>query len=522
MLAALAVLHRRINSHKSPVYRLHPELLSLIASRLARDDLIKATHISYYWRAVLLAHSSLWSTLDFIRRPEQAVAFFTRSESATIHVFLPILGSIAKDSFKLLKRSADRIATLGVGNYKSQKKLLLRDMPSLRTLDLYWRHTGGRLRDCLHFPALETLSVKNTNPPPLSVPRLTRFTFSNAWAKSQSVDRLLRFLSTTPLLEELSVELDCGSNAQINHDVVHLPHLRVYTHLTETSFSPRLFDMLSCPSTCSVTYAVFRCVSWRGDPIPPFEKPPPLVRPARIKLKSRAMDDEDFFEGTVGIVDASNVRFRSTQRVILNGLAWEEDISDSVDELLPDLVRDLDCNFVTTLCVEEHAFWYYDEINCVEEMLDHLKNIKTLIISNSDVEQYLDALTPAGCKYEGRWLTAPRCPKLRSLVIHESCKLGMSIGKWILEPICPVARLRKEAGIPFRSVSVFTPLFEKLAEDLDEIEPGVKEARKWIDSFKIVTGEDAKDWNVDDYFFDGLHGIRRDWEHTTRHEFVCY
>ena len=92
VLVALAMLRRRINSHESPVYRLHSELLSLIASRLAKDDLIKATHISYHWREVLLAHPSLWSTIEFSQyqsASEQAATFFSRSKSATIHVSLP-------------------------------------------------------------------------------------------------------------------------------------------------------------------------------------------------------------------------------------------------------------------------------------------------------------------------------------------------------------------------------------------------------------------------------------------------
>ena len=227
------------------------------------------------------------------------------------------------------------------------------------------------------------------------------------------------------------------------------------------------------------------------------------------------MDHEDFVEGTVEIVDASNVRFRSTQRVILKRLVREIVISDPVNQLFPDLVRSLDRNFVTTLCVEEGALWLCYQTDCVIPVLDHLENIKTLIISDSAVEPYLDALTPAEADY-------PRCPKLRSLVIHNEFDPGDPNGEKILEPICRVARMRKEAGFPFRSVSVLSPQLGRLAEDPDEIEPGAEEARKWIDSFKLVTGEDAMDWNVDDYFFDGLHGIRRDWEHTTRHEFVCY
>ena len=520
LLAALAVLRRRINSHESPIYRLHPELLALVASRLTRDDLVKATHISYHWRMILLDHSSLWSTLDFSRRPGWAAVFFTRSRLATIHVSLPILSSIAPDSLKSLKQSAERIATLGVGNYESQKELLLRVTPSLKTLSLYSRHTDSLLREgvSLHFPVLETLSIRNINPPPFLAPRLTRLDFNNIWAEPQSVDRLLSLLSNSPLLEELSVQLDCDPNTPIDHDVVHLRHLRVYTHVTETTFYPRLFNMLSCPSTCYVTFAVSRCSFKLENPIPPFEKPAPLVHPGRIKLKATGTDRKDWVEGTVEIIEVGpiNKQFRLTQQVILDDIAWETALGDAINPLFPDLVEGINRNLVEMLCVEEGALWFGERRRCVEEVLDHLENIKTLIICDSAIGPFLETLAPA----EAVGTDGLRCPKLESLVVYT--KSGDPAGGEIIEPIFRVARKRNEAGFPFGSISVFSPRLENLAGDPDGIESGVEESRKWIDSFKLVTGKDAMDWNVDDYFLDGLRGIRRDWEHTRRHEFVYY
>ena len=517
VLVALAMLRRRINSHESPIYRLHSELLLLIASRLAKGDLIKATHISYHWREVLLAHPSLWSTIEFSQYQsarEQAATFFSRSKSATIHVSLPTTGSAAE--LELLKQSTDRIATLRVGNYRHQKELLLRVMPSLKKLDLYSHELDDSLlRDgaSLHFPVLETLSVKDNDLPPLSAPRLTRFNFSNIWAEPQSVDRLLCLLSNCPLLEELSVQLICDPDAPINHDVVHLPHLRVYTHVTETTFYPSLFDMLSCPSTCSVTFAISRCTCRIESSLPPLEKPVPLVHPGRIRLKARGMNREDSVEGTVKIVDAANRRFRLTQQVTLDYLAWDEVLGCGINSLLTDLIKDLDRNFAETLCAEEGALWFCDRRRCVEEVLDHLENIKTLIICDSAIGPFLDALAPP----EAADTDELRCPKLESLVIYT--KNGDPTGEEIIEPIFRVARKRSEAGFPFESVSLFSPQFENLG-DPNWIGPDLEEMRKWIGSFKLVTGEDAMDWNVDEYFLDGLHGIRRDWEHTKQHEFA--
>ncbi|KAF9648213.1 hypothetical protein BDM02DRAFT_3115682 [Thelephora ganbajun] len=167
---ALALLRRRINSHESPNYRLYPELLLLIASRLTTDDLVKASHISYHWRAVLLVFPSLWSTLD-LTHPNRAFAFLTRSKSAKIHVFFPRLPRNTSFPLESLEQSAERIATLQVVDYLSQKELLLRTMPSLRTLQLYMYRSSALLYEQhqLCFPALETLFVYGVDPPLFSV-----------------------------------------------------------------------------------------------------------------------------------------------------------------------------------------------------------------------------------------------------------------------------------------------------------------------------------------------------------------
>ena len=156
---ALAVLRRQINPHESPIYRLHPEILSLIASDMVTNDIVTMSQVSYRWRTALLSYPSVWSTLDFARIG-QASTFLARSRSAVIRVFLDRPTGIIPLPLESLNQSAERITTLSLSDYASQKELLLRTAPSLKTLAFYrGQECGGVLlykTTTLFFPALET------------------------------------------------------------------------------------------------------------------------------------------------------------------------------------------------------------------------------------------------------------------------------------------------------------------------------------------------------------------------------
>lgn len=499
MLVALAMLRKRINSHDSPIYRLHPELLSHIASHLATDDLVKATHVSYHWRTVLLAYPSLWSTLDF-DYPEQASTFLARSKSATIHIFLPGNPSKTPLPLELLKQPAERIETLQVADYKSQKELLLRTVPSLKTLQLYAYH-GDALPDektSLHFPVLKSLFVNGFNLPPFSAPRLTRLEYRTRG--NRAIEKFLDFLSNLPLLEEL--EIAHAEDFYIErHGLVRLPHLRVFTHYTDEKFCPQLYHMLSCPPSCSATFTCGHYARGMRDALRPFQESTFPADARRVKLKTRSMDRQDYVEGTVEIIDATHRRFRSTQIVALEGVTWDGALIDAINPLYPSFIRGLDARFIEVLCVEELALWFYEKRARVEEALDHLENIKTLILSDSAVDPYLHALLPVRARSTDEW----RCLKLETLVIY--VRYDDHTGEKLLPVLCWVARGRKAAGFPLRSVSVF--LVETWYLGL-RADPDLEELRRYIGTFKLVTGDDALDWNVDEYFLDGLDQFRRD------------
>lgn len=64
-LTAVTVLRRQINAKSSPIYRLPPESLSMIASCLDVNGLFTAIHVSYRWRTTLFSFPNLWSNIQY-------------------------------------------------------------------------------------------------------------------------------------------------------------------------------------------------------------------------------------------------------------------------------------------------------------------------------------------------------------------------------------------------------------------------------------------------------------------------
>ena len=502
---ALAVLRRRINPCESPIYRLHPEILSLIASDLATDDLVTMSHVSHHWRTVLLSYSSVWSILDFTHI-ERASAFLARSRSAPIRVFLYEATENIPLTLELLNQSADRITTLSLGDYTSQKELLLRAAPSLKTLLFYPEH-GGVLNETatLFFPTLETLFVESIDYLPFSAPQLTRFGFDGpSGCKEQAADALLEFLSNCPLLEDLEICRGADFYTRRNHDTVHLPHLRTYTHSSGEDFYLGLYKMLSFPPSCSVTFCCNGRAYGSVGSVLPFHKSPFFVDARRVKFKTGdiiAGDThwEDYVEGVVEIIDAAHRRARSGRQVVVEDLTLEQILIDIINPLYPDFLEDLDPRFVEIFCVEGHALWFYQEVERVEEALDHLKHIRKLILSNSVVAPYLRALSPTEATDVSDW----RCLELDTLVVHSRSRADRD-GDDILCPLLSFARDRKAAGLPLRMVSLSCDSEWNL-EDSE-----LEELKRCIGTFEFVTGDDALDWKVDDYFLAGLDHLLRD------------
>ena len=496
----LAMLRRRINAHESPVYRLHPELLSLAASHLQNKYLFKAAQVSHRWRKTLLSFSSLWSDIH-ISWGRGHFTFLERSKSAPVNVFMGIphyTSHAAATEF--LNRHATKIETLTVVVHEDDIPRLLPPMPSLKKLDLSWDRTLSlrHRADEFTFPTVTTLTVRRGYAFPFNVPWLTRLQVHSEPALS--ITKLLDFLNACPFLEEL--EVDYNEETERDHDTIDLPRLRLYSHSTSTDAHLCLFDKLSFPSSCSVVFNY-----WNGPSdldrfyyeVLPFYNPSPLADIKRINLKT---DDDD---ATVELIDAKNNR---AYLVVYVGMSWQyPNVDRDITESYVSYLESIDIHTVEVLCVRGPTIWDPDH---AEDVLSCLGKIRTLVLSDPAAIPYIRALglefdNPDGNNTANGLL----CPILGTLVVH-AWEFRNSRNEHILERLPVVAQRRKDAGIPFESVSLFIGCSWYEPEPVPmELLPALEQLKECVEKFDMVVGDDALDWNLDDYFFDGLD-VRRD------------
>ena len=131
--------------------------------------------------------------------------------------------------------------------------------------------------------------------------------------------------------------------------------------------------------------------------------------------------------------------------------------------------------------------------------MDHLEHIRTLIPSDSMVAPYLGTLATTEVTDVDFW----RCLDLDTLVTYSRDHADLD-GDDVLCSLLSFAQDREAAGLPLRMVSLFCDLEWNLKDS--ELEG----LRRCIGMFEFVTGDDALDWKVDDYFLAGLDHLRRD------------
>ena len=498
MATTLAMLRRRINASESRVYRLHPELLSLVASYLPREALIKATHVSHRWRTILLSSPRLWTDLNFFRR-EQLLPFLKRSKSAPISIFIaiPFVPDL-ETAYNFLAQHAKRIETLTIIGMGPHLPISLPPMPSLRELECVWDcPLANDPADRIILPAVTTFIVRGCGTLPFIVPQLTKLqVYSDA---RLGIDELLHFLDRFPLLEELRVGYDAGIITPPHHDPIELPRLRLYGHYTSADTDLRLLDKLSLPPSCSVVMNYKNSYSTRRGVDNPFYNPSPLDDLKRISFRM-TNPQEYFVDGAVELIDASN------RRVLLEAYIGRRLLDDIKGIHYVNYLINLDASTVELLCVEGPDPW---ELGYAKEVLFCLKGIRTLVLSDLVVASYIMALDPESGEDEDASIDFWLCPELAVLVVHAR-EFSDQFGEDILESLPGVARRRKDAGMPFKSISLF------ISRSWDEYTYGPMEScvvlerlRSCVEKLEIIMGDDAMDWDMDDYFFDGLE-IRRD------------
>ena len=519
MVTALAMLRRRINSSESAVYRLHPEVLSLVASYLPRETLIKATHVSHRWRAILLAFPNLWTDLNF-RRGEEALVFLERSKSRPLSVsatLLPYYSSKPFTGLTFLENHAAKIETFAISGLQLSALVHLSPLVSLRTLDIsfggtigYLPYTDDRTEAKLSLPSLTVLTLREGGTFPFNVPQLTQLQVYSSG--TLAARKLLHFLNHSPLLEELEVGYSSELVMRDDNGTVELPRLRLYTHHTKSVLRLALLDKLRLPPSCSIVFNYLNrptdAHSAHDDMT--FYNPSPLTNVKRIYLE--ATDGEGgSVDATVELIDAKNNRVRMMKNIdrgILERLPFDR---DTVDELYAAHIKCLDSRTVEVLCIDGPESWPFES---AKKLLSCLGEVRTLVLSGDFALQYLENLSPGpggnGFHAEGLSTDQWQCTKLESLVVHSRVLFYGPNSEDIVKRVLNVAQRRKDAGIPLKSVSLFIfntwtgsrwgPVGSR--RELEQL-------RGCVEKVETAFGDCALDWDTDDYFFDGLP-IRRD------------
>ena len=221
-----------------PMNLLPPEMVLRIAIYLIDEveyyrPLLVATHISRYWREIILGCSSLWISIDS-RHPGLAIICMGRSNNARLAVKLR--SNVTLDFISNLQLHTRRIKALDIRMPPSefQELLPLLDPHSVRlesvTLDL----SSVYPLPCASFPpllsldtsGLRVLKVQNVS---LMSPffRPTNLSKLSIISSDGSLSALLDLIAANPQLEEILIISRVSDLNYPQGDVVSLPHLRV-------------------------------------------------------------------------------------------------------------------------------------------------------------------------------------------------------------------------------------------------------------------------------------------------------
>jgi len=429
------------------------------------------------------------------------------------------------DSLAELRQQSKRIATLKLRHWWVQKKFLSEPLPSLRRLEIFleycyddewdeewdtvWAPVWGPIKGATSwsFPSLTSLVIYNLRSIPFYVPHLTCFKFWDQEPPSHA-DRLISFLNECPHLQHLNISYVGG--LQNNHDlVVSLPSLQTYTETTFDDVCPlTVLNALSLPPFCSVTLR-FRgndeTATTVDDPLPNFDNPDYLAEIKRVKLRTTHDADGNEVAGMVELINAKGTKVCSHRTIFLEEqegcqqiLEWNEHHAHNAMHL--NILRNLDGRAVEVLCIDGHASRDVGGVP-VEFLKEALGfgNVRTLILSRSAVGPCLSALNEdPGASGNSRWFVP-----IDTLIIYQAPH-RQGLDHTFLPLLLNVARKRKVAGFPFKSVSLV------LRNDLGWHWDGVLERLKdCVEKFEVVVGDDVLDWDADKYFLDGLEHLQK-------------
>ena len=512
-LTTAAIVRRKINDESSPIYQLPSESLAAVASYLKIRDLFTAVHVSHRWRATLRSFLSLWSNIQDGNRKEM-LAMLEWSESAPLRVSIK-LGYPPEEVVDSLCSNSARIVSLRSDNRAVLKKLLSHPMSSLKALsirmdgpaDALYRAQDIADEPAKVVPSLRALSVGgNVGGLCFCLPHLTHFKFHEWHSQETGGKMLLAILGVfrrCPMLEVVDVgwgeELyNSGDVVFTEADIISLPHLR---YLAQEQYiavdQPWLPDLLHLPQPCSIYLKkppVIHGSDSAGWLALPFLHPksPYLSDIRRVKLRTGYNHSENSMATFMEIINAQGTL-----------LSFQKGVTPGGHIRNPWVVMDNEINS-TSLCTLSSVNTGSPMVLClynyqllsgqggspayVARGLQGLGNVTTLILSYSAVEPCLIALEPDN-EEKLQW-----CSTVHSLVIHSRFQTDLT-GSDILQSLLIVAKKRKMAKAPFRSVTLAIPSTDLV------VSPGELAAlNEYIERFEFLVGDDALDWDVNKYF----------------------
>ena len=119
-------------------------------------------------------------------------------------------------------------------------------------------------------------------------------------------------------------------------------------------------------------------------------------------------------------------------------------------------------------------------------------NVRTLILSRNAIGPCLLALDEdPGASGRSRWFSP-----IHTLIIHQGLDPSLYLRPELMRQLPSIARRRKAAGFPFRSVSLFLRDGPGWRWDVD------------MEELKVAVEFDILGWDVDKYFLDGLDHLK--------------
>ena len=478
-----------VNYHRSAAHRLPPETLAMVASHLADDkSLIIATQVCHLWRSTFLASPCLWSRID-ITNEQLALVFLRRSKSAPVSVCFRLNGALSVRVRESLKGITHRLAGLEGAHSEFLDELLAQPLPTLRKLDV--SSVGGFLRKQSKpsLPSLRSLTVFGPGYSLPYAPHLTNFSFDPRLPTAHIGSlggSLLDFFRSCPMLEVVFLRYgDPNTDIEFTTDqastgAVPLPCIRSFTH--ETPFDTihiGLFDRLSLPLTCDVTFTV----TIRDHSIGPWFRsfPPPRnpaylsdVRAVKTTVDSHNAGTSDHTTYRVEFLNSKNMRITfiwvtACPSGYLSSLMTER--------LLEYLGRRGMTHSVESLRFEQYPVSPRQGIIPAGGFTGGLQTfgrLKTLVLWQCNSVLFLEDLPPPAV-----W-----CPSVKKLVIFHLPRHPWGPAESdVLNRVQWVAASRRKYGTPLKTVTLYFQDVEKLSQACRR---QIKELRNSVELMEVV------------------------------------